>query len=251
MTIVTGIPGSGKSTWVDALLANLVKTANWSFALFSPENWPIERHAQNLIEKFSMQPFDKSGYTKQRITRPDVEEMIGIINNYFYFLMPSDDSMTVEDILEKAKVCIYRFGVNGIVIDPWNELDHDFGSKTETQYISEKLGKIRRFARLNNVHIWIVAHPQKLSKGENGKYKAPTMYEISGGAHWRNKADVGICVHRPDMRNDVTEVYVQKVRFREIGKIGAVELRYARETGTYSDAGVLGVSCGDTEGGGY
>jgi twinkle protein len=115
------------------------------------------------------------------------------------------------------------------------------------------LGKIRRFARRNGVHVWIVAHPQKLIKDKDtGKYKPPTMYEISGGANWRNKADVGICVHRPDMTNDITEIYIQKVRFREIGKLGAVQFRYARETGNYTDFSVLGRSvekayC-DTEG---
>ncbi len=30
-----------------------------------------------------------------------------------------------------------------------------------------------------------------LVKDGNGRYQPPTMYEISGGAHWRNKADMG------------------------------------------------------------
>ena len=103
----------------------------------------------------------------------------------------------------------------------------------EAQYISQELTRIRRFARMNGVHVWIVAHPRNLVKDKDGNYRAPTMYEISGGAHWRNKADAGICLHRPDYKRAETEVIIQKTRFREIGRLGKVELRFAQETGRY------------------
>ena len=38
LTIVTGVPNSGKSKWIDALLCNLNETAVWKFALCSMEN---------------------------------------------------------------------------------------------------------------------------------------------------------------------------------------------------------------------
>lgn len=250
MSIITGIPGSGKSNWLDALMVNLTLRHNWRFAVFSPENWPIERHIQSIIEKLARTPFQGG---KWRMKREEVLEMLQAIDQRFFFLMPPEDQMTVDAVLEKTRVAIFRHGVKGVVIDPWNELEHTYGQLTETQYISAMLGKIRRFARRNGVHVWIVAHPQKLLKDkDSGCYKPPTMYEISGGANWRNKADVGICVHRPNMNDDITEIYIQKVRFREIGKLGAVQFRYARETGNYADYAVLGRSvekayC-DTEG---
>ena len=236
LTIVTGMPGSGKSTWIDALAVNLMRGSGWRFAVFSPENWPLQRHAQNFIEKLSMLPFDRPGYHKPRIARKEVGDMIAILEDRVMFIMPENEKMTVETVLDKARVCIYRYGVNGIIIDPWNEFDHEYGNLSETQYIAEQLGRIRRFARQNGAHIWLIAHPQKMTKDQvTGQYPAPSMYEISGSAHWKNKADVGICVHRPDMNDDLTEVYVQKVRFREIGKTGVVQFRYSRETGTYTD----------------
>ena len=184
-------------------------------------------------------PFDRDGYHKRRIGRGEVRGMVEDLEGRVMFIMPENEAMTVETVLEKAKVCIYRHGVNGIIIDPWNEFDHTYGTLSETQYIAEQLGRIRRFARQNAAHVWLVAHPQKMQKDSaTGHYPPPTMYEISGSAHWKNKADVGICVHRPDMTNDITEVYVQKVRFREIGKTGVVQFRYARETGTYIDPGL-------------
>ncbi len=236
MTIVTGIPGSGKSNFVDALMVNLLNSQGWAFAVFSPENWPVERHIQTILEKVELKPFAKHGRYTKRISREDVQEVLKIIDAHFHFIVPKEDLLTVETILEKARIAIFRHGVKGVVIDPWNELDHLYEGKTEAQYLSEKLTKIRRFARLNAVHVWVVAHPKNLSKELDGAYRPPTMYEISGGAHWRNKADNGICVHRPDYQNPITEILIQKIRFKEVGKVGATRLRYCADTGTYSDA---------------
>ena len=37
LTIVTGVPNSGKSEWIDALLCNLATEHGWSFAMCSME----------------------------------------------------------------------------------------------------------------------------------------------------------------------------------------------------------------------
>jgi twinkle protein len=235
LTIITGIPGSGKTNFVDALCVNLAAVQGWSFAMFSPENWPIECHIQALLEKGVGKPFARDGKYEPRMTKHEAEQKLELINEYFYFIMPEEDILSVDAILEKARVAIFRYGVKGIVIDPWNEVEHLFGDLTEAQYLSRELTRIRRFARMNSVHIWIVAHPRNLIKDKNGDYRPPTMYEISGGAHWRNKSDNGICIHRPDYSIDETEVIIQKIRFKEIGKIGKVTLRYSRDTGEYLD----------------
>jgi len=61
------------------------------------------------------------------------------------------------------------------------------------------------------------------------------MYEISGGAHWRNKADNGICIFREDLLLFESEIFIQKIRFREVGKVGSVKLIYSEETGNYDN----------------
>lgn len=38
LTIVTGVPNSGKSEWIDALMCNLNESFGWKFALCSMEN---------------------------------------------------------------------------------------------------------------------------------------------------------------------------------------------------------------------
>ena len=86
------------------------------------------------------------------------------------------------------------------------------------------------------MHVVIVAHPTKLRKDKNGSYPVPTPYDISGSAHWRNKADNAISVYRPNMtdyKDPSFEIHVQKIRFIEVGRVGKADLRYDYITGRY------------------
>jgi len=84
------------------------------------------------------------------------------------------------------------------------------------------------------VHVWLIAHPAKMQKDMNGNYPVPTPYDISGSAHWRNKADNVISVWR-DLLDDSkgVEVHVGKVRFREVGQPGMAKLTYDKVEGRY------------------
>lgn len=239
LTVITGIPGSGKSNWLDCLMLNLIDSGDWKFGVYSPENWPIERHVQTLSEKVTGQPFSQSfGHTFPRMEKSLIKDVARFLDNNIFFIQPEEDQEpTVDKIINLAKIALFRNGINALIVDPWNEVSHDFGNMTETQYISKELGRLRRFGRLNGIHIFIVAHPQKLQKNAQGKYGAPSMYDISGGAHWRNKADNGICVHRSYEEDTKfnTEIFIQKIRFRDIGKIGKHTLRFEPATGRYID----------------
>lgn len=238
LTIVTGIPGHGKSEWLDAVQVNMIARHDWKFVVCSPENWPPEIHAQKYIEKIVSKPFAKSSWSSYRMERREIDIALSQIEKSVFFLMPEkdDEFLTVDYILERTRAAIKRHGINGLIIDPWNEMEHmQEKGEREDLYISRTLSKLRRFARRYGIHIWLVAHPQKLQKDKDtGGYKPPTMYEISGGAHWRNKADMGLCVHRPNLKEDITEVYIQKVRFKYEGQIGVAKFTYSRDTGEYN-----------------
>lgn len=236
-TVVTGIPGHGKSNFLDALFVNLAKHEDWKFAIFSPENQPLERHFANIMEKYFEQPFDlgKMG----RISEDQKEEGKTWLKKHFSVILPhEDDSWSIDGVLALAKVLVFRKGIKGLVIDPWNELDHSRpNNQTETEYISSTLTKLRQFARNYHVHVWLVAHPAKLYKDKDGKYPVPTPYDISGSAHYRNKADNAITVWRNVGHDDqsCSDIHVQKIRFKEVGKVGLVSLRYDFISGAFID----------------
>jgi len=179
-TVVTGIPSHGKSEFVDALMINLFRQGNWNFAVFSPENQPLERHFVKLAEKIIKKPFHIGVH--ERMSKEEVEAAKRWLQPAFTFVLPPDDKLTVDGILELCQYVILKKGVRGVVIDPWNEIDHKRPSgMTETEYISAALSKIRRFAREYSIHVWLVAHPTKLYKDpKTGQYPVPTPYDISG-----------------------------------------------------------------------
>jgi twinkle protein len=235
-TLVTGIPGHGKSEVLDAIMVNLARSHGWQFAIFSPENQPLERHFAKLAEKYVGKPFGRG--QQPRLTRQELEDAKRWCQERFTFLLPEADELTVDAVLQLARTAVLRHGVKGLVIDPWNELDHQrAGGLSETEYISQALTKIRRFAREYSVHVWLVAHPAKLQKDrQTGVYPVPTPYDVSGSAHWRNKADNCLTVFREFKEgNREVEVHVQKVRFKEIGRVGVAVLEYDPLTGRYRD----------------
>lgn len=231
-TVITGIPGHGKSEFIDNLAINLAIDQGWRIALFSPENLPIERHCAKLVEKYTQMPF-VDGFTN-KIGKDDLKEAMSYLQDKLRFIMPPEDEMNLDKILELARVAVYRDGIRGLSIDPWNEIDHSRPSgMTETEYVSQALSRIRRFARYYDLHIWVIAHPTKLQKDLSGKYPVPTPYDISGSAHWRNKADNALAIYR-DMETDEVFLHIQKIRFREVGRIGVTHLEYNKVNGTYS-----------------
>lgn len=231
-TLVTGIPGHGKSEWLDALMVQMATSeAAWRFAVFSPENQPTEDHLAKLAEKYINKPF-LPGPT-ERMTQGDVREALDFLDEHFTMLLP--ELPTVESLIEKLKVIVKRKRIKGVVLDPWNEIDHTRPQgMSETEYISRCLSKLRAFGRSHGVHLWIVAHPTKLEKDGKGGYPVPTPYDVAGSAHWRNKADNCIAIWRDQAaNNDIVEVHFQKIRKKAVGRVGMVKLRYVRATGRY------------------
>lgn len=234
LTTITGIPGSGKSEWADYMMANVAKLHKWSWAVCSFENQPSAFHVTKLAEKVTGRAFGKRYGMHDRMDIEDFNYGISIIDQYFHFININEVDVTLDGILEKAKELVQRKGVKGLLIDPWNYIEHHIPKGyTETQYISESLTKIKSFSIRYGVHVFLVAHPTKIQKDKStGKYDVPTLYNISGSAHFFNKTDNGICVWRDFVTNTV-EVHVQKVRYSWLGKVGMSTYDYNLNTRQY------------------
>lgn len=239
LTIVTGVPSHGKSQFISALIVNLAKEHGWRIAAFSPEHYPLERYVALLLELYTGKPF-ASPYG--RMDHKELGNGLGWLYEHFYFLMPEEDQdPTIANLLMLTKILVFRHGINGLVLDPWNEIEHQRPERmTETEYISQTLSQLRRFARQHSVHIWLVAHPTKLTKAlkgrYEGKYPPPTPYDIAGSSNFRNKADNCLTVWRDlESDNPEVEVHVQKIRYRENGRPGVAVLGFDDSCGQYKD----------------
>ena len=180
LCVVTGIPGSGKSEFIDEIAELLNIRYDWKFAYFSPENAPLSYHASKLIEKFTGKRFSKN--TLNHVEYVQVKQHL---ENNFFFISP-EDNFKVDNILLKAEALVRRKGIKAVVIDPYNRLESQQGNRNETQYISEVLYKLTTFAQRHDVLVILMAHPTKLKKDKDGAFEAPSLYDISGSANFYN-----------------------------------------------------------------
>jgi twinkle protein len=233
LLVVTGIPGHGKSEWVDALCCNLAQDHGWQTALYSPENYPVKLHMMKLAEKYVGMPYNPG--PNERMSKADANKAKDWIDQHFTWIMPEHPSL--DEIIDKARALVFRKGIRCLVIDPWNEVEHSRpAGMTEAEHVSESLMRLRRFARKHELLVIVVAHPRLLDKKPDGSYPVPTPYDISGGAMWRNKADNCIAIYaNPTDPNGCVEVHVQKVKFKLFGIVGMNPMRWDRVTGRYYD----------------
>lgn len=208
-SVITGIPGMGKSTFVNDILARVALKHGLKVAFASFEQHPSLDHMRNLRRWANW-------------TLKDQAKAEQFIQERFCFIYPTDRQQLEEEIdlswfLEKASAAIIQHGAKIIVVDPWNELEHRHGRhESLTEYVGKSIKRLKHFAKMNNVHVMVVAHPAKMYRDKNGDFPIPSLYDISDSAHWANKADLGIVVHRMNYDSQDTIISNRKSRYHDI-----------------------------------
>ena len=210
---VTGIPSSGKSDFVDQMVVGYNKQYGWKTAFASPENQPIYLHAHKLMRKCwgdMPSPGDIGGGKWKEVSEH--------VNDNFYFI--DMDKYNLESVLRKGAELVKRKGIKCLVIDPYNKIrDAHAVSDDVNRYTMDYLSKIEQFCKKYDVLTFIVAHPTKMMRDQNGKIQEPTMYNIKGGGEWYDASYHGLLVHR-DYEAKNTKVKVLKVKFQNLGENG-------------------------------
>lgn len=233
ITIVTGIPSSGKSEFIDQLMVNLAALKGWKFGVCSFENEP-RLHIAKLMSKRAKHPFFE-GYHR-RMDPHEFQAAFDFVSDHFTFVHQDDGSLAdLDSILDRLRVSVLRHGIRGAVIDPYNFVNRDRAEKSETEWISDMLTKVKAFAMGHGIHIWFVAHPTKLQRNLDGRIPPPGGYDISGSAAWFAKADCGITVHREKEDPHVSQIHIWKCRFSWVGKQGEARLVYDVGTTCYTE----------------
>ena len=210
---VTGIPSSGKSDFVDQMVIGYNNNYGWKTAFASPENQPTYLHAHKLMRKtWQGMP------TAADIDTDRWNEVADHCNSNYYHI--DMERYTLDSVLRKGAELVKRKGIKCLVIDPFNKVRDVGGSDDVNRYTMEYLAKIEIFAKKYDVLVFIVAHPTKMYKTQDGKIEEPTMYNIKGGGEWYDASYHGILVHR-DYEQKTVKAKVLKVKFQNLGENGA------------------------------
>ena len=233
----TGIPSHGKSNFTEWYVMNLVQDYNMKASFFSPEHHPFALHHTNFIEKAVGRNFwkDVDGYA--RINRYDIAKYHQWAEEKIYLTGTENGEFPTWDwIFEKFKEQLFSYGVDIFVIDAFNKLGFN-GTGNRLQQINDVLTKLTMFAQMNNVIIFLVAHPTKMPKDVNGLYASPTLYDVSGSSDFRNQTHDGFSIYRffGDEENEPKTVFENlKTKMKFQGEIGGqVEFSYHIPSGRY------------------
>lgn len=233
INLITGYANAGKSFFILQLMLTKSIYDGWKWAIFSPENYPANDFYDDLVEMVVGKWLDK-------MTEQEYTDACHFLNDHIFYVYPENEH-DLNSIHEKFRHLILKKGIDGVLIDPFNQLDKTQKAyERDDQYLSVVLKEIKRFALLNAVSYNIIAHPKNPSYKDDKSLPVADMYDLHGGSMWGNKADQILSYYRPNFhlnKNDpAVDIYIQKVkRKRTGGKLGFFSLALNWSTKRYTD----------------
>jgi hypothetical protein len=243
ITLITGHGNYGKSRfkkWYQVMRAILYDE---KFATFPPEDYPISNFYFDLVE--ILLGCDCTPYNQNRPSKGIWDMAYEFIAAHFFYIYPTDMAPTPDYVKERFLELIIKENIDGGDVDPFNQMTNDYGRHggRSDKYLETVLSDFGRFGQINNIYMWIVAHPIKMAIGKDGNYPCPNVYDVADGAMWNNKMDNILIYHRPFMQttpDDPTcELHSKKIRDQKIvGKKGFALFEYKRKTRRYEFGGI-------------
>jgi len=223
-TVITGVPGSGKSALLTWLMVQLANRSGWNSAVFCAET-----STQILILQLAAVHQGKSFRGRDKMSEEELALSLDWISENFVFLDESDTG--IDSILERSHAAVLRYGVRILVVDPYNFLTSGEGVESTTYSINNLLVKLKSHAVQHGLAIFLVAHPKKMFRMADGRQPSPGGYDILGSASFYNVCDTGITVTREG--DGVSKITCWKSRFPWLGNTGECLVSFDRDTGVF------------------
>tara|TARA_R100001463_G_scaffold52153_2_gene102896 strand:- start:3066 stop:4817 length:1752 start_codon:yes stop_codon:yes gene_type:complete len=219
VNIWTGYQNEGKSLFLNQLATLKAVFDGWKFAVFSPENMPINDFFNDIIEMYigrSSDPF----HGNLQMTLEEYKEAMDFVKKHFFIIYPKKD-FQLNTIFQKAKFLVKTKGIRSLIIDPYNTIQHRMrNGEREDLYISRFMSELKRFALDQNISVNLVAHQVTPMKDNEGRYIKPDVNKIKGGGTFADKADNVMFVWRPERALDYSSTLVtfgsQKIKKQKL-----------------------------------
>jgi hypothetical protein len=201
-TYIAAAPATGKTEFLKEILINLSCLHGWRHVIWSPETGSAAEIYAELCHAYIGKPYIKSHWQMSESERMQAE---AFVNDYFFVLDNGENDLTLENFYKEVDKLERETGykIHTTTIDPWNELEEiytpsDLGR--EDKYISRMLSKVRKNARSNQRHNFILTHVRDqvmITEGGLSYFPFPHAREISGGQTWFRKGMTVILLWRP------------------------------------------------------
>jgi twinkle protein len=241
----TGYQNEGKSTFLYYISMLKAMFEGWKFALFTPENFPAQEFYEDVIHMYAGKTTDKE--ISSRMSRAEFEEAKRFVNEHFFLMYPEDNA-SLDSILERAKYLVKKKGIRGLIIDPYNTIEHDMQGLREDLYISKLMGKLKKFSVQYSLSSHLVAHQNKPKEFlQSGDYPKCDPYQVKGGGTFADKVDNVLSLQRPFRRSSPSDPSVviesHKIKKKKLtGVPGDITLYYDWRSNRYMDPQLSGKS---------
>lgn len=208
LSVWTGKSGQGKSTLLSQLMLNAVnqgfKVCAYSGELINTQfqHWLILQAcgSNNLVRTY-----DKDKQCDVYLPSKEAKEKICNWLKGKFYLYNNEFSSKNNNIIDTFKMAHKKYGCQVFLVDNLMTAKYNSNDK-ENYYLQQSnfVGELVRFAKTQNVHVHLIAHPKK-TQGELSKE------DIAGTLDISNRADNTFSVSRNDNTN-LTEVRILKNR---------------------------------------
>lgn len=194
LTVLSGRPGSGKTSIIDQTIARTIDDDSPVF-LFSKEmpermsaNWfnTIIAGRRNMVERTSRDN------RKYYIVPQAIQKKMQSHYNKKLFIYRDDEPNDVDSVLKSAEECVRKFGCKLIVLDNLMMIDLNCSESDKNTAQTNLINALIKFAAKFNVAVVLIAHPRK-TQDTNSDIE---MYDISGTSNIINLAMRSIGLRR-------------------------------------------------------
>lgn len=219
VTVLSGSNSSGKSSWLNSLLLNIIQQ-DYKVALWSGELRADILKAWIQMPAAGADNLRPSQYEKDRYFVPDnIGKMIDQWLDGKFFLYNNGYGTKAEQILHDMDILL-KANVKVFILDNLMTLDVDLFDGDKNSKQKELILRIKDFAMKNMVHVILVAHPRKVTTFLRKN-------DISGTSDITNAVDNVLIMHRTneDFLHAITDFYdaARANQYRQFGNVLAVE----------------------------
>lgn len=231
LIILTGRPNSGKTDFLNCLMAHLMYHNQKCVAFFSFEK-PIKGKHVREIARIALgvrNTENMDGAESPEEARQENQKVLDYLSEHmvdFDTKTRLPDSNYIIGMME-AMMNRKKQKIDYLVIDPYVFINMTEGGSraTETEKVRLMLTKLQAWSRTRHIWTVVVAHPRIQYKDGHEAFPPLDIYSVAGSAQWANLADFLLTVNRiskPEEGKVFTIVEMLKVRDQEFCHPGKV-----------------------------
>ena len=228
LTIWSGRNASGKSTFLNTIIIDLIKKEKTIIGSFE---MPAKRYLRWMLMNITGQKYLDAAQVKAELKR--IGENL--------FILDVVGECKPETVIDTFDYAARKYGVKNFVIDSLMKIAISEPHLLEKQkeFVNKLIGEI---AKRHKGHVHLVAHPRKGFKDSD----QPGKVDVSGSGDITNLADNVIIVWRPDedykekqkaKNKEVADSVLIVKKNREWGLEGIVNFDFDSDTKKYTEWG--------------